>query len=418
MATVGRMTSELPLIGGADFPIGIFWPPPPDQTTQQRYQQIKDAGFTFVLTGNYLDDGNIIGWALRQADAVGLKMLISDDTQILNLARWFTISDDRSVPMSITTADGDELVQRALDAYASHQSFAGFNLFDEPWAGIFPSLGKAMAIVRGKTPGSLPYTNLPPDEGFPAGGYQSFVEQFIDTVQPALLSFDRYPILPSGFDVGYFQNWVTIRQLGLQHNLPTWTFIQSVGTSNFSATTGSQMLWLINISLAYGCKGIQYFTYWQPDPARGEGFGPALIDLSGRPTDRYQAARQINTQWLAPVGRQLKPLVSEVVVHFDEPGQPTGITPFSADGVLASASGDPVIIGRFRGADPSAAERWLLVVNRQADQNAQVTIGLAAGRFSSVARFDPGSTSYRSASSASQLTVSLSGGEAALFHLS
>jgi hypothetical protein len=77
-----------------------------------------------------------------------------------------------------------------------------------------------------------------------------------------------------------------------------------------------------------------------------------------------------------------------------------------------------VIIGWFRGTDPSANERWLLVVNRQFDQSAQVTLGLAAGRCSSVARFDPGSTNYRSTASNSQLNVSLSAGQAALFHLS
>src|SRR4051812_2521333 len=42
-------TADLPLVGGADFPIGVFWPPPPTQITLARYQEIADAGFTFLL---------------------------------------------------------------------------------------------------------------------------------------------------------------------------------------------------------------------------------------------------------------------------------------------------------------------------------------------------------------------------------
>ena len=407
----------LPLTGGPDFPIGLFWPPPPDQTTQARYQEIRDAGFTFVITGNYLDDGNIINWAMHQADQVGLKVLISDDTQLRNLTRWFTISDDRSVPMSISTADGRTLLQRALDGYGGHPSFAGFNMFDEPWPDIFPSLGKAMAIARSLRPNALPYTNLPPDIGYPAGGYQAFVEQFVQIVQPALLSFDRYPILASGLDTGYFSNWATIRQAGLNHNLPTWTFIQAVGSSTFRATTGTEMLWLINVSLAYGAKGIQYFTYWQPDPARGEDFGPALIDLNGRRTSRYTAAARINTGWLSPVGKQLKPLVSDQVAHVNDPAQPAGITPFAADDVLASVDGDPVIIGRFRSADPNDRTRWLLVVNRQYNENASVTLSPVPGRFGGASKFDPGSQTYRPVSQSGRISVALGAGEAALYRL-
>jgi hypothetical protein len=370
-----------------------------------------------VITGNYLDDGNIIGWALKQADQVGLKVLIADDTQVRNLTRWFTISDDRSVPMSISTADGRTLLQRALDAYGGHPSFAGFNMFDEPWPDIFPSLGRALAISRALRPNALPYTNLAPDLGFPPGGYQAFVEQYIQTVQPSVLSFDRYPILTSGLDTNYFQNWVTIRQAGLNHNLPTWTYIQAIGSGTYRTTTGTEMRWLVNVSLAYGCKGIQYFTYWQPDPSRGEDFGPAMVDLSGRKTDRYRAAQQINTGWLAPVGKQLKPLVSELVSHLNDPAQPAGVTPFAADGVLSAATGDPVIIGRFRGADPSAHTRWILVVNRRYDASATVTLTPTANQYGVVSQFDVRSQTYRPVRNSGNFSVSLGAGEAALFQL-
>ncbi|WP_163572547.1 hypothetical protein [Fodinicola feengrottensis] len=154
-----------------------------------RYTEIADAGFTFVVSGNYADDGNIIGQMLSVADQTGLKVLVSDDTQVRNMTRWFTISDDRSVPMSITTADARELFQRALDAYGPHKSLAGFNLFDEPWDGIFGSLGKAFDVARTLAPQLLPYANLLPGNG---PSYDTYVNNYIAATKPALLSFDRY----------------------------------------------------------------------------------------------------------------------------------------------------------------------------------------------------------------------------------
>lgn len=409
--------SRLPLIGGAEFPIGIFWPPPPDQTTIERYQQIKDAGFTFVITGNYLDDGNIIGWAQTQADSVGLKVLISDDTQIRNLTRWFTISDDRSVPMSITTEDGRELVRRALEAYGSHPSFAGFNLFDEPSPNFFPSLAKAFAITRSMSPNSLPYANLYDAELSSPDEWRVYVEQFIQTVQPSLISFDQYPIRAAGIDTSYFTAWSIFRALGLKYGLPTWTFIQSVSTNWYRSPTASEMAWQINVSLAYGAKGIQYFTYWTPDPARGEGFGPALVSLDGRLTEKYHTAKKINTGWLSRVGRQLKPLVSERVVHVSDPTQAGGVTPFTPDQYVASVSGDPLIIGQFLSSDSESGDRWLLLVNRLADRPASTVLCVGSDHVSGISRFDPKTQTYQKTDSDTEISTTLAAGHAEFYRL-
>lgn len=402
--------SGLPLVGGPDFPIGIFWPPPPYETSVERYQEIADAGFTFVVSGNYADDGNIIGWLLGCADQVGLKVLVSDDTQIRNMTRWFTISDDRSVPMSITSADAAELVRRALDAYAPHQSLAGFNLFDEPWAGIMPSLGRAFGIVRTAAPDLLAYANLLPGTG---SGYDTYVQTFVDAVAPSLLSFDRYPIVSSGEDTGYFDNWARIRAHALAAGVPAWTYIQTLAYSGHATPTAAGLAWQVNMSLAYGAKGVQYFTYWTPDPARGEGFGPALITVDGHRSERYADAKKLNTRWLAPVGRVLKPLVSASVQHANESPLPAGAAGFTPDDTITAATGSPVVLGRFT--DPNGPARYLLAANRSrtATATSRVTTGSAV---TSVARYDATGDAWHPVS-AGNLDLSLDPGAAVLLRL-
>jgi hypothetical protein len=404
---------QLPITGGTDFPIGVFWPPPPYETTVARYQEIKDAGFTFIISGNYADDGYILARGdLAWAQEVGLKVLISDDVMMNNVSKWFTISDDRSVPLSITTGDANVLVQRALSAYDTYTSLAGFNLFDEPAAASFPSLGRAFAITRNLAPNLLVYANLLPGTG---PGYDDYVSGFIQTVKPSLLSFDRYPLGTSSDDAGYFQNWAQIRSHALAAGIPSWVFIQTLAYNGHRSPTAAELAWQVNVSLAYGCKGIQYFTYWTPDPARGEGFGTALVTLDGQLTDTYTASKQLNTGWLAPVGRELKQLTSELVQHANESPLPAGAAGFTPDAFVAAASGSPVILGRFTGAI-GAGTRVLLVANRSHDATAvtRLTTGTAV---STVQLFDPSTGTYATRP-AGYLDVSLAPGAAALYKLS
>src|SRR5690606_21703588 len=101
-----------PLLEGGEFPIGIFWPPPPYQTTVDRYRQIVDAGFTYVHSNNYLfADWQIQQHALRIADQVGLKVLVDDD-DLRWLTRNFRISDDGGP--STRSGDAAETLVRLL----------------------------------------------------------------------------------------------------------------------------------------------------------------------------------------------------------------------------------------------------------------------------------------------------------------
>src|SRR5205823_3204957 len=100
----------------------------------------------------------------------------------------------------------------------------------------------------------------------------------------ALLSYDSYPLYLDGSDdPNYFSGWQIMRAIGLGSGLPTWLYIQSMSYNGHRFPTAAELAWQINVSLAYGCKGIQYFCYWQP-PDTQETFGPALIDRTGKRT--------------------------------------------------------------------------------------------------------------------------------------
>ncbi|MFG1910312.1 hypothetical protein [Kribbella sp. NPDC048928] len=379
----------LPLTGGPDFPIGLFWPPHPFASTAERFAEIKSAGFDFVISGNYAGDGNIFQYQLGLARDAGLKMLISDDIQIRNMSRWFSISDTTTDFLSVTPAEASELFTRARNAYGPYSSLAGFNFYDEPGAGWFATLAKALSISRELAPQLLPYINLLPSDD------ATYYRNFVDVVKPSLISFDRYPLLSEGReDANYFHNWAIVRDAALHGDIPSWVFIQTLAYNNHREPTAAELLWQVNISLAYGAKGIQYFTYWTPEAARGEGFGPALITVDGQRTSRYYAARQINTTWLHQVGRELKPLVSETVEHAGETPLPNGASGFTPTNLVSGVTGNAVVIGTFRSRDTTSTDRWLLVSNRSHSARAKAVVALNDQTVGSVAVFQPAHQRY------------------------
>jgi hypothetical protein len=402
---------KLPLTGGPDLPIGIFWPPHPYETNLARYQEIAAAGMTFVITGNYLNDQYINRRALDLAGQAGLKMLIAaPETRLSSITQTLSVTDDPAAQLRISTADARRLVQLMLNDYTPFAAFAGFDVYDEPAPAKFPTVGAVNALIRELAPTRLPYSNLIPGNG---PGYAGFVKSFIDVAHPPVLSFDRYPILNSGLDINYFDNWAIIRRAGLAAGIPTWVYIQSVKFQNRVVPTEAQLRWQINISLAYGAKGILYFTYWTPEPARGENFESAIITPDGKRTPLYDAAARVNREWLTPIGRQLKPLVSVSATHANDNPLPPGTEAFAPDDYVASVEGGAVVVGQFRAATDDGS-RWVLVANRsdRADTTVTITFGPSA---KSTARFRADSADY--AASTGPVSLQLAAGGAALFRV-
>ncbi len=288
-----------------------------------------------------------------------------------------------------------------------HASFAGLDLYDEPSDSALPTLGNAVGIVKSLAPDILPFVNLLP--GFDGGaGYAKAAA----TVKPLELSFDRYPILASGEDTGYFQNWSDVRAAALHYKIPAWTYIQSVAYNGHAVPKAPDLLWQINISLAYGCKGIQYFTYWTPDPARGEGFSNALITVEGQRTPLYSAAKSINNNYLSRIGKVLLPLESESVQGANIATLPSGLPDFTADSYVQSVDGDPVVVGRFTGSD--ANTRWVLVANYSRHEGAAFTLAVGSA-VKTTESYDPAHDRW---STATGTRFTLAAGAAQLFRLS
>jgi hypothetical protein len=418
LATADRSALIPDLLGNDVFPIGFFWPPPKAETTIARYAEIKAAGFTWVTGGNDVaktdtaplgpDDANTL--QLQAAEANGLAAL----------------PVDARVSHAVPCAGWQDRLAAVFAEYQGYSQLAGLRIADEPSPVHYPRYGMVSEVLTGLSPSSMWHFNLRPvyGDGSEAGVYREHVARYVQQVRPSFISFDHYPLLTDGtIRPTYFLNWALIREAGLAANLPTWFYVQAVGHGMMKEPTEAEMWWNITTSLAYGCKGIQYFTYWSPGDRPDFRFGPALIapDANGvfRPTKLYTWARNINLNFLQPVGRQLKHLVSESVVHANESPLPVGATGFSADGWVRAVTGR-VVLGRFRQATGNGP-RWLLVTNRSYSAAVTSAVTVAAS-LTAIDEFDPASGEYRPAPytatpAGKQVQVALPAGRARLFRL-
>ncbi|MBP1996002.1 cohesin domain-containing protein [Paenibacillus eucommiae] len=189
--------------------------------------------------------------------------------------------------------------------------------------------------------------------------YEDYVSEWV-SLQPDVLVYDNYPFKTiHELLSGYYANLEVIRRQSLLGDIDFWSYILSVGAANdhLRAPTENEIRYHIYTNLAYGAKGIIYFTYWTP--AANWGFHDGLILQDGTRNSSYTWAKNINSE-LLQLGPTLTSLTSQAVYH-------TGTLPESTTALPANFFlqpddlAKPWIISDFT---DSSGQRFVMIVNR------------------------------------------------------
>jgi hypothetical protein len=451
------------------FPIGIWWPPPPVntgdrakdlETTRLRYARVAAANFNFVIGGNGVGNDRANNLALEALELNNVRLendvrLVLQDFELQNLIDGNTslsaqgeeeeppsvmrevVEDATPDTFSSAAIEPSSLqdriarrIQHLKNEFGTSPALAGINLYDEPHKRLFGRLEFAKNGVLKQFVGQeLPYINVWPSYASPknalgAKTYADYLRAYRAQVNPPVLCFDHYPLLSKGITPDYYYNWSVIRNLSLQKPaIPFWGIIQSLGFDGRNmglarrrTPTAAELFWQVNVGLAYGAKGIIYFTYWTPKSDRLIKFQPALVERSGATTPRYRFATSANA-YLVVIGGVLKPLVSNSVSHAGVKRLPRGAAAFKPDGYVRAVSGSPVILGMF--ASPTGGnERHLLVVNRSSANraNTRVTLSDAVTSVTEISERD-GQKVERLLTGTRSLSLTMDAGRAQLFRL-
>ncbi len=258
------------------------------------------------------------------------------------------------------------LVQRV----GRHKAIYGYYVIDEPGAEYFPELQVWVESYRTFAPQAVAYINLFGDHATPrqmgVDTYAQYLEAYVQTVQPSFLSYDHYSLMGDGtVRNGYFRNLETMRAIALRHNLPFWNIVLGNAHYDYAVPTDAGLRFQMYTTLAYGARGISYFTYFTPNIGNYR-LGP--IDQFGQKTPTWGLVRNVNMQ-LHRIGQVYVQLRSLGVFHC--PDVPEGCTGIETSRWIERVGGGDLMVGEFEG---PAGEPFVLVVNKSLQQSAKVEV--------------------------------------------
>jgi hypothetical protein len=228
---------------------------------------------------------------LDTARATGLKVLLSD-------AR---------MPLAI---GGDAQAQNTLKAivkdYGKHPALLGYALTDEPGADRFPGLAEVVKSLRELAPKHLAYINLFPNYAttnrmttpsqLQTDTYDQYLEKFVQTVAPDVLSYDHYHFLTDSDRPGFFGNLASAQRVAKEVNIPFWNIVLAVQHGPYRALTENELRFEAMQTLAYGAQGLVYFTYWLPPDDATYQWKHGIMNRDGTPGPLYEPVKKVNAE--------------------------------------------------------------------------------------------------------------------------
>ncbi|MCO5238976.1 MAG: beta-galactosidase [Chitinophagaceae bacterium] len=274
------ITSVKLYAGAADttqIPIFAWGGVPPHEASVARYEEMKNAGLTISLTRSTSTDS--MAKMLDMAAKAGVQLIVR-------------------CPELQT--DPENTVRR----FMNHPATAGYFLKDEPSAKEFPYLGKWMKKIHAVDSQHACYINLFPNYAVPqqlgADTYQQYLDDYMSTVDPPVLSFDHYPVIESEGARHLREEWFANLEMAAttaqKNNKPFWAFAMSVAHGHYPVPTLAEIRLQVFTNLAYGAQSIQYFTYWTPRNRSQYTYYHGPIDSNNKRTDVYEMIKTVNRE--------------------------------------------------------------------------------------------------------------------------
>jgi hypothetical protein len=359
---------------------------------------------------------------LDVAEKNKLKVIFGD-----SLIGWPSLRD----PATLKKLDAlIEILKKkpALEAY---------HITDEPTANDFSKYAEIVSYLRKKDPTRLTYINLFPlyateeqlgvvassvDRGrikYPGHlhsissknkatvAYLDHLRQFVDVVNPDIISYDHYHLYEKGEGKEYFLNLELISQVSKEKKIPFMNVIQSGRFFKYwRLPTAKEIRFQVYTTLAYGGKGISYFTYWGSEKEEG-------LYRNGRKTQLAKDVTVINSE-IRKLSPSLLALNSQGVYH-SKP-LPIGGEAIPRKSPIQLISQGEFVLGLFSN---GKTNNIFMLTNRnyRRKQQAEIKIEMAGSKLQELDRKTGKWKQISSISSNRKITLDIDAGDGRLFRV-
>ena len=350
------------------FPIMGWAGPSEGMIREDVMRGMAQAGFT-VSHSSVSGGLDEVKRALDVAAACGVRLLLIHSAW--HVGDDFRFDDERRA-----------LIRGLVEAIRDHPGLYGYHLRDEPRFHLLPLLAEVQSFIRDLDGYHLCYINhFPPIEGWGAPTAEAFWWRYIELARPQMLSYDHYPVtMGTGEEIrrladepyvfaahkiivkpDFFSCLELLRCLSNATRLPFWAFTCSVRHGPYPTPTEGHMRFQLMNDLAYGAKGLQYFTYAHDN---------AMVRPDASTTETWELARRINHDVHA-LATALQPLRNVGVFRTGPLWSGTQHLHRSHLSPLVECEGDPVTIGFFTDAEDTL---YLMVANGDPCEWARITL--------------------------------------------
>ena len=346
--------------------IVAYWAPMSDFTNDEQYDYISEANFNWVMSMQ-----NNLGDVMRCVElcaARGMEYIGIDCDLVYQ-----------------TNKLSETVVKQAVDRYKYLPGFGGFYHKDEPHPGTELDYVGVIQQIKSEWPETYVHMNFLASPSYnlcysqTGLSFRDMLDSYAEALGSELdyLMFDLYPFgkEEGSFNATWYSDMNTVREVGLEHDAKTATYIQSIGHVGYRRPTGTEIGYEVAVALAYGCKQIAYYTYFEPysnamGSEQGSAYTSAIIDKNGNKTDLYEPVKEINRQVMT-----LSPtLINLDAVEVYHAGQLDGQAGVPEDFFAQAAEGNKVILSHMQ--DEETGKNYLMVVNKDFTNAQDITITL------------------------------------------
>jgi len=254
-----------------------------------------------------------LGWASPERAKAAVQMCEQLGIGIIyqNLKRYGGMG-----PKNVFCKTNDLLA--SMEEMRRWKSVVGYYIWDEPTTiEQMHTTRRMMDLCERERPSALPFTVANPSYNprflWKDGNYSKYIDNFMDIIDPPIMSFDYYPVGMKEHDktrqLDESLMWCDleyVRRACKKRNIPFWFYYQGQNLHYEEFYIFPMIRLMMHAALLYGVKGLQHYTAWEcvVDPADG-GHGVFFEDQ-----------KQIHAE-LAELGRTLMALECTHVIHDD-----------------------------------------------------------------------------------------------------
>lgn len=307
----------------------------PDYCNVTEWTKMKDCGFNLAIPTSGVNTYTVeaIKRDLEMAQEVGMEVLVRDNTatgfeSIINYAKEKGYGYQETRDLLDERAAG---IKANIDEYIKYKSFKGINAYDEPSMDYYEPIAACQDWFLKYYPDYEFYTNLLPVYAVPKQlygkkdgmglTYEDYVSEYVKEVNPAMLSYDHYPILQDWDESAYVKedflyNLNVFAQQAKQKGTPVYIYLQTMGFfSNLPISKYEEFAWQCYTSLAFGVKGIMCFQYWtQLQAEYHNNVRGGIVERDGTITPLYYVVQEVFNDIVA---------MQDVYLHYEWDGVKT-----------------------------------------------------------------------------------------------